>query len=49
MGLTNFPNGVSSFGVPILGGGTIFTTGSIFFVDSTTTAGINNGKSPKTH
>lgn len=30
---TNFPNGVSSFGVPVLGG-SILTTGNIFFVDS---------------
>ena len=33
MGLTNFPNGVSSFGVPVLGG-SIMTTGNVFFVDS---------------
>jgi hypothetical protein len=31
---TNFPNGVSSFGVPVLGSGPIFTTGNVFFVDS---------------
>jgi len=30
---TNFPNGISSFGVPVLGG-SILTTGNIFFVDS---------------
>jgi len=30
---TNFPNGVSSFGVPVLGG-SILTTGNIFFADS---------------
>jgi hypothetical protein len=30
---TDFPNGVSSFGVPVLGG-SILTTGNIFFVDS---------------
>ncbi len=34
MGITNFPNGVSSFGVPMLGSGPIFTTGNIFFVSS---------------
>jgi len=33
MSTTNFPNGVSSFGVPVLGG-SILTTGNIFFVDS---------------
>jgi len=34
MGLTHFPNGIASFGVPVLGGGPIVTTGNIFFVDS---------------
>jgi len=34
MSTTNFPQGVSSFGVPVLGSGPIFTTGNIFFVDS---------------
>jgi hypothetical protein len=33
MGLTKFPKGVSSFGIPIIGGGSIpTTTGSYFFV-----------------
>ena len=37
MPLTNFPNGVSSFGVPVLGGSSIpTTTGTTFFVDSAT-------------
>lgn len=35
MPLTNFPFGVSSFGVPVLGSGPIFTTGNVFFVSST--------------
>jgi len=35
MTLTNFPNGISSFGVPVLGGANIpSTTGTYFFVDS---------------
>lgn len=36
MGLTNFPNGITSFGIPILGGGgdVPLTTGNYFFVDS---------------
>ena len=34
MGLTNFPNGISSFGVPVLGSGELTTTGNVFFVDS---------------
>lgn len=34
MGLTNFPNGISSFGVPIMGNAGIPTTfGKVFFVD----------------
>lgn len=34
MGITNFPNGVSSFGIPLVGGAGIPTTfGDIFFVD----------------
>lgn len=36
--LTNFPNGISSFGMPVIGGGGIMTTGNIFFVDSGNTA-----------
>jgi len=36
MPLTDFPNGISSFGVPVLGGGVSIppTTGNVFFVDS---------------
>lgn len=36
MGLTNFPNGITSFGIPIIGsGGDVpLTTGTYFFVDS---------------
>lgn len=34
MGLTNFPQGVSSFGMPVLGSSGIMTTGNVFFVDS---------------
>lgn len=33
MGLTNYPNGVSSFGMPVLGGG-LMTVGQVLFVDS---------------
>ena len=42
MGITNFPNGVSSFGAPILAGGDDFTTGNIFFVSSTATAAADS-------
>lgn len=37
MGITNFPNGISSFGAPVVPGGPI-TTGNVFFVDSGSTA-----------
>jgi len=34
MGLTHFPNGVASFGVPVMGGGGIpATQGNVYFVD----------------
>lgn len=32
--LTNFPHGVSSFGMPIIGAGPVFTTGKVVFVQS---------------
>lgn len=32
---TNYPNGLSSYGVPMLGSGPVFTTGNVFFVQST--------------
>lgn len=44
--LTNYPAGISSFGVPVLGSGDIVTTGSVFFVDSTLGSDGNNGQSP---
>ncbi len=34
MGLTNFPRGITSFGMPVLGSGGVMTTGNVFFVDS---------------
>lgn len=44
MVLTNFPNGVSSYGVPVLGSGEVPTTsGSYFFVDSNTGSDGNDG------
>lgn len=43
MALTNFPNGISSQGVPVLGSGPVFTTGSIYFVDSATGSDGNKG------
>lgn len=44
MTLTAFPNGVSSFGIPVLGGtGGIPFTGNYFFVDPATGADGNDG------
>jgi len=44
MSLTKFPNGISSFGVPQLGGTTIpSTTGAYIFVDSATGSDNNTG------
>lgn len=40
MGLTNFPRGASSFGIPLVGSGPILTTGNVFFVDSGATGGL---------
>lgn len=34
MPLTNFPKGVSSFGVPLIGSGPIMSAGNVFWVDS---------------
>lgn len=49
MGLTNYPNGITSFGVPVIGSGNIpTTTGTYYFVDSATGAAGNDGKSPTT-
>jgi hypothetical protein len=45
MGLTNFPNGISSFGVPVLPQINQVTTGSVYFVDAATGADGNSGKS----
>ncbi len=44
MVLSNFPNGVTSFGVPVIGAGEIPTTsGTYFFVDSNTGSDGNDG------
>lgn len=47
MPLTNFPGGITSFGVPVMGSGGIpATTGKYVFVDSTTGSNSNDGSSP---
>lgn len=43
MTLTNFPNGISSFGIPVLGGASIPFTGKYFFVDVINGADGNDG------
>lgn len=49
MALTNFPNGVSSFGVPMVGGiGGIPLTGTWWFVDPANGSDGNDGQSPST-
>jgi len=46
MSITNFPAGVSSFGMPIMGGGGIPATfGEVFFVDYRNGSDGNDGKS----
>lgn len=46
MGYTNFPNGVTSFGIPLAGGAQIpATTGKYWFVSSTMGSNGNDGKS----
>lgn len=46
-GLTNFPGGISSFGIPVLGGGTVPPfNGTYFFVKPSTGSDGNTGKSP---
>src|SRR3989304_7725210 len=45
MGLTNFPRGISSFGVPVLAGGNIAPTGTVYFLDSGIGSDGNDGLS----
>lgn len=47
MALTNFTNGISSFGVPVFGSGPVpATTGTYYFVSSGTGSSGNTGASP---
>lgn len=49
MALTNFPNGVSSFGIPTMGGGGIpITPGTYYFVDYGNGSDLNDGLSMDT-
>lgn len=47
MPLTNYPNGLSSFGIPVLPTAGLIFTGKAFFVDAVTGSNGNNGKSVK--
>jgi hypothetical protein len=44
MGTTNFPNGITSYGAPVVGGGQ-FTFGTYYFVNSDTGSDNNKGTS----
>ncbi len=46
MGITRFPRGVSSFGMPVIGSGGHMTTGNVFFVQYTNGSDGNEGTSP---
>jgi hypothetical protein len=47
MGLTNFPQGISSYGLPVVGGDSLPTTlGNVFYVNSVTGNAGNDGTSP---
>jgi len=49
MALTNFPNGITSFGVPVLGNiGGIPLTGTYWFVDPAVGSDAYDGQSPET-
>jgi hypothetical protein len=49
MTMTNFPNGLTSFGIPVLGGAGLPFTGNYYFVDAVNGADGNDGSasSPK--
>jgi len=48
MPLTNFPHGITSFGIPVLGGSDIPFTGKYYFVDPVNGSDGNSGTSPST-
>ncbi len=47
MGLTNFPNGISSFGIPAMGGVPFGPTSSVFYVSGAEGSDGNDGKTPR--
>src|SRR3990172_2351684 len=42
--VTRFPFGVSSYGMPVIGGGGVLTTGQVMFVSSTAAGGANDAQ-----
>lgn len=48
MSLTNFPNGITSFGVPVFGGSIPPFQGNYWFVKPSSGSDANDGKSPST-
>ena len=49
MPFTNFKNGITSFGIPVVGGGNMFgAQNKVFFVAPLTGSDSHDGKSPKT-
>jgi len=46
MTITNYPNGVSSFGIPLMGNGLPATFGNVWFVDYRNGSDENDGKTP---
>lgn len=44
MPITNFPNGITSFGIPVMGGGVPATFGNVYFVDYRNGSDGNTGK-----
>ena len=47
MGLTNFPNGIASFGVPMTGGVPFGPTSKTFFVSGAEGSDGNDGRTPR--
>lgn len=45
MPLTNFPNGITSFGAPVMGAGMMDASGTVFFVDGNSGSDASQGKS----
>ena len=49
MGVTNFPNGVASYGAPIIGGGMPITAGTVYYVSYANGSDGNDGTRDTAH